>query len=141
LNSERRTSKGLSKRVVARDGGAVARGFTIIEIMTGQYADLVIHPRAGTMEVAGSTPSGGYGTWAHSAKIEGAKLYALRINNSHEDLSQAEEVRVRFYPDGKCEEMTLLMMTDNSEMRGITLEITTALPRIMSDAEIRELAR
>jgi prepilin-type N-terminal cleavage/methylation domain-containing protein len=110
-------------------------------IMTGQYADLVIHPREGRMEVGGGSLTGGYGTWAHSAKIEGAKLYALRINNSHEDLSEAEEVRVRFYPDGKCEEMTLLLMTDNSEMRGITLEITTGLPRILSDAEIRELAR
>jgi type II secretion system protein H len=110
-------------------------------IMTGQYADLVIHPRAGTLEVAGAAPNSGYGTWAHSAKIEGAKLYALRINNSHEDLSEAEQVRVRFYPDGKCEEMTLLLMTDKNEMRGITLEITTALPRILSDAEIRQLAR
>ena len=110
-------------------------------IMSGSYADLIIHPRDGKLEVSGGAPSGGYGSWAHSAKIEGAKLYALRINNSREDLSQVEEVRVRFYPDGKCEEMTLLLMTDKNEMRGINLEITTSLPVVLTEADIRALAR
>jgi prepilin-type N-terminal cleavage/methylation domain-containing protein len=108
-------------------------------IMSGTFADLVIHPREGRLEVAGDAAPGGYGSWAHSAKIEGAKLYALRINNSHEDLSEAEEVRVRFYPDGKCEEMTLLLMTDKNEMRGIMLEITTSLPMVLTEADIRAL--
>ena len=110
-------------------------------IMSGSPADLIIHPRDGRLEVAGDAPSGGYGSWAHSAKIEGAKIYALRINNSHEDLSQVEEVRVRFYPDGKCEEMILLLMTDKNEMRGINLEITTSLPILLNDADIRALVR
>jgi type II secretion system protein H len=108
-------------------------------IMTGQYADLVIHPREGTMQVTGDSPSGSYGTWAHSAKVEGGKIYALRINNSDKDLSNFEEVRVRFYPDGKCEEMTLLLLTDKNEMRGISLEITTGRPNILTDADINAL--
>jgi len=110
-------------------------------IMSGEPADLIIHPRDGKLEVASGALAGGYGSWAHSATIEGAKLYALRINNSHEDLSQMEEVRVRFYPDGKCEEMTLLLITDKSEMRGINLEITTSLPVVLTEAEIRAMAR
>ena len=109
-------------------------------IMSGKYADLIIHPRAGTMEVGGGSDSGGYGSWAHSAKIEGATLYALRVNNSHDDLSQLDEVKVRFFADGKCEEMTMLLLTDKSEMRGVSLEITTGLTIILTDADIRAMA-
>jgi prepilin-type N-terminal cleavage/methylation domain-containing protein len=108
-------------------------------IMTGTYAELVIHPREGRLEVSGDAPRSGYGTWAHSAKIEGARLYALRINNSDKDLTEFEEVRVRFYPDGKCEEMTLLLEPNDGGMRGISLEITTGLPKILTDADIRAL--
>jgi prepilin-type N-terminal cleavage/methylation domain-containing protein len=108
-------------------------------IMTGKYADLVIHPREGRLEVAGDSPKSGYGTWAHSAKIEGARLAALRINNSNDDLSQVEEVRVRFYPDGKCEEMTMLLEPDEGGKRGITLEITTGLPMQLNAADIQAL--
>jgi type II secretion system protein H len=108
-------------------------------IMTGEPADLIIHPRAGTMEVGGGDLSSGYGTWAHSAKIEGGKLEALRINNNDADLTDVEEVRVRFYPDGKCEEMTMILSADNGERRGVTLEITTSLPILLTDGEIRAL--
>lgn len=109
-------------------------------IMTGEFADLIIHPRAGTMEVGGGNLAGGYGTWSHSARIEGAKLEALRINNTDDDLSQVEEVRVRFYPDGKCEEMTMILNTDKGERRGVSLEITTSLPILLTDGDIRALA-
>jgi prepilin-type N-terminal cleavage/methylation domain-containing protein len=107
-------------------------------IMTGEPAELVIHPRAGTMEVGGGGDGGGYGSWAHSAKIQGAKLEALRINNGDTDLSDFEEVRVRFYPDGKCEEMTMILRTDKGENRGVSLEITTSLPILLTDGDIRE---
>ena len=111
-------------------------------IMTGAPAELVIHPRAGTMEVGGGVKDMGYGGWAHSAKIDGGRLWALMINNDVEhDLSQAEEVHVRFFPDGKCEEMTMLLMSDKNEMRGISLEITTSLPINMTEADIRALRR
>jgi prepilin-type N-terminal cleavage/methylation domain-containing protein len=109
-------------------------------IISGNPADLVIHPKEGTMEVAGGADTG-YSGWAKSAKIEGTTLRALKINNSHEDLSQAEEVHVRFYPNGTCDEMIMIFMSDNNQMKGISLEITTALPYIMTDQDIRGLTR
>jgi len=107
-------------------------------IISGNSADLVIHPRDGTMEVAGGVDKS-YSGWATSAKIEGTKLQALKINNSHEDLSQADEVRVRFYPNGTCDEMIMIFMSDNNELKGISLEITTALPYVLTDQDIRAL--
>jgi len=105
-------------------------------IMSGSKAELIIHPKDGTLEVDGGF-KGGYGSWAHSAKIEGAKLEALRKNNNDDDLTQAEEVRVRFFPDGKCEEMTMILMSDKNEMRGVSLEITTSLPIVLNADDIR----
>jgi len=98
----------------------------------------VIHPHDGTMEVAGGAANG-YSGWAQSARIEGTKLQALKINNSHEDLSQADEVHVRFYPNGTCDEMIMIFMSDNNELKGISLEITTALPYVLTDQDIRAL--
>jgi len=110
-------------------------------IMSGEPAELIIHPRAGTMEVGGGGDGGGYGSWAHSAKIQGAKLAALRINNNDSDLSDYEEVRVKFYPDGKCEEMTMILDADKGGSCGVSLEITTSLPVLLTDADITEWRR
>jgi Tfp pilus assembly protein FimT len=108
-------------------------------IISGTTAELVIHPREGTMEVAGGADNG-YSGWAQSAKIEGTKLQALKINNSHEDESQFDEVHVKFYPNGTCDEMIMIFMSDNNEMKGISLEITTALPMVLTDRDIQALS-
>jgi type II secretion system protein H len=109
-------------------------------IMSGSPAELIIHPRDGTVEVAGGS-SAGYGAWAHSAKVEGARIEALKINNGKDDYSQFQEVRVRFFPNGTCDEMILILMSDQNEMRGISLEILTGIATPLSDADIRALAR
>jgi prepilin-type N-terminal cleavage/methylation domain-containing protein len=110
-------------------------------ILSGSPADLVIRPKEGMVSASGGASPGSYGTWAHSAKIEGGKIEALRINNSREDLSQVEQVRVRFFPNGMCDEMTMLLITDQNQLRGITLEITTGVATPLSDADIRAFAR
>ena len=107
-------------------------------IMSGTTADLVIHPREGTLEIAGGVQNG-YSGWAKSAKIEGTRLIGLKVNNSHADLSQADEVHVRFYPTGTCDEMIMIFLSDNNESKGISLEITTALPVIMNDQEVKAM--
>jgi hypothetical protein len=44
-----------------------------------------------------------------------------------------EEVRVRFYPNGTCDELTLILRSDKNEWRKISLEVTTALASVESD--------
>jgi len=109
-------------------------------IMTGSTAEMVIHPKEGTISV-GAAGDVGYGAWAHSAKVEGGKIEALRINNSRDDFSQAEEVHVRFFANGTCDEMVLLLISDQNQVRGISLEITTGIATVLSDADIRAFAR
>lgn len=107
-------------------------------IMTGSVATLVIHPRAGTLEIEGGAGSD-YSGWARSAKIEGAKLEALKINNGHEDCSQYDQVQVRFFPNGTSEEMIMILVTDDGKLQGVSLELTTALPIVLNDAGVRAL--
>jgi len=107
-------------------------------IMSGAIATLVIHPREGTLEIEGGGQNG-YGGWAQSAKIEGAKLEALKINNGHEDCSQYDQVRVRFFPNGTSEEMIMVLATDDGKLEGVSLELVTGLPIVLNEAGIRAL--
>jgi prepilin-type N-terminal cleavage/methylation domain-containing protein len=107
-------------------------------IITGNPVDLVVRPRDGTVDIAGGVDNG-YSGWAKSAKIEGTRLMALKINNAREDFSQANEVHVRFYPTGTCDEMIMVFMGENTDMKGISLEITTALPTILNDQQVKAL--
>lgn len=95
-------------------------------ILSGQPTDLVFHPREGTCEASGA--GGGYGSWAHSAKIEDCTIEMLDVNL--QECKEFETVKVRFFPNGTCDEMTLVLHSSNNEWRKIALEITTALPSV-----------
>jgi prepilin-type N-terminal cleavage/methylation domain-containing protein len=106
-------------------------------IMTGTNAVLVIHPRDGTLEIADGAANG-YSGWAQSAKIEGTKLQALKVRNGHDDLSQNDEVDVNFYANGTCDEMIMIFLSDSRDFKGIKLDIMTAQPIPMNDAQVKE---
>jgi type II secretion system protein H len=95
-------------------------------IMSGSPTDLVFHPKDGTCEASGGNT--GYGSWAHSAKIEGCTIEMLDVNL--QECKDFESVKVRFFPNGTCDEMTLVLHSDNDEWRKISLELTTALPSV-----------
>jgi prepilin-type N-terminal cleavage/methylation domain-containing protein len=95
-------------------------------ILSGSPTDLVFHPRDGTCETAGA--GGGYGSWAHSAKIENCTIEMLDVNL--QECKDFETVKVRFFPNGTCDEMTLVLRSNDNEWRKISLEITTALPSV-----------
>ncbi|HEX4263409.1 MAG TPA: prepilin-type N-terminal cleavage/methylation domain-containing protein [Verrucomicrobiae bacterium] len=95
-------------------------------ILNGSPTELIFHPRDGTCETVSA--SGGYGSWAHSAKIENCSIEMLDVNL--QECKEFDTVKVRFFPNGTCDEMTLVLRSDNNEWRKISLEITTALPSV-----------
>jgi type II secretion system protein H len=95
-------------------------------IMSGSPTDLVFHPHDGTCETSGT--GGGYGAWAHSAKIENCSIEMLDVNL--QECKDFDTVKVRFFPNGTCDEMTLVLHSNNNEWRKISLEITTALATV-----------
>jgi prepilin-type N-terminal cleavage/methylation domain-containing protein len=92
-------------------------------IMSGSTTELVFHPKDGTCETGES--GGGYGAWAHSAKFENCTIEMLDVN-LHE-CKDFDIVKVRFFPNGTCDEMTLVLHSDKNEWRKISLELTTGL--------------
>lgn len=96
-------------------------------IMSDSTAVVTFHPRAGTCETGKA--KGDYGGWAHSAKFQDCSVEMLDVN-LHE-CKDFDTVRVRFFPNGTCDEMTLVLHSLNGDQwRKISLEIMTGLPQM-----------
>jgi type II secretion system protein H len=95
-------------------------------IMSGSQTELVFHPKDGTCQATAT--GGGYGAWAHSAKIENCSIEMLDVNL--QECKDFDTVKVRFFPNGTSDEMTLVLVSGNNEWRKISLELTTALPSV-----------
>jgi hypothetical protein len=121
-------------------------------ILQGHMTEVVFHPMEKRLEVGGAAGgatraenpnSGSMETAAPgsglSAQIsERVDIDMLDINLT--EYSQNELARVRFYPNGTCDEMTLILRDrDGGEQRGIILEITTGLASILSDNDLQNL--
>lgn len=85
-------------------------------IINGEEADIVFHPKDRTLNGGGK-----------SAKIDdNVAIEMLDVNLT--EYKEAEEAKVRFFPNGTCDEMTLILHSpDKNQWRKITLEITTSL--------------
>lgn len=108
-------------------------------IMRGQEVDLVFHPLERRFEVAGSVsvsrenpdyvipdaPPAAAIPGLNGVIPEDVTIEMLDINLL--EYNQSEYARVRFYPNGTCDELTLVLRSDQGEWRKITLEVTTGL--------------
>jgi len=116
-------------------------------ILQGHMTEVVFHPKEGQLEVDGG---GGGG----SSAVENGAVVAATTSISHgsglsaqipsnlsiemldvnlTEYKDAEMARVRFYPNGTCDELTLILHSDNGQWRKISLEITTSLADVESD--------
>jgi prepilin-type N-terminal cleavage/methylation domain-containing protein len=126
-------------------------------ILTGQPMELRIYPQDMRIEVAqvpadapppNATPSspasgaadGGEppvktyapkGPYISSAQLSG-ELRIEMVDVNFTDYKDADLARVRFYPNGTCDEMTLVLHSD-LEYRKISLEVVTSLVQVESD--------
>jgi len=113
-------------------------------IMTSQPMDLVIRPFEKSINVSAAAPlstsDGDSGAFpagdAPSEPVkgfssvfpEGIHIEILGVN--FQELQEAEEARVRFYPNGTSDEFTIILRSDGNEYRKITLEIVTGMPEV-----------
>jgi Tfp pilus assembly protein FimT len=132
-------------RKASSDMMDACRNARAISILSGQPMDLVLHPKDGTFEVSAPvTPGPG-------ADAAPANFGTPQMNQARTDLpaafratlpqnvgiellavnfiflEDAKEARVRFYPNGMSDEFTIMLRSDQGEMRKITLEPVTAL--------------
>jgi hypothetical protein len=121
-------------------------------IMRGTMTEVVFHSDDGRFEVSGGggapTPGGGQivapmsgmptasGSGLSGQIPENVAIASLKINGiryvPREDVD-VHEARVRFYPNGTCDEMRLVFLSDAGEVMGVFLEITTSLSSVESD--------
>jgi prepilin-type N-terminal cleavage/methylation domain-containing protein len=128
-------------------------------ILQGVPVDVVFHPGDRRLEVSGGAAGGGGGGAAPSSAISvqgaipgasgavGSAQYGdtvaiemLDINLA--EYNQAEEGRVRFYPDGRCDELIMILRSlENGDQFGISLEITTGLASILNATDLQALRK
>lgn len=116
-------------------------------ILNGVTTSVVFHPRSGEVTLSGTAappPADGF-TLPETAQKErrAAPAAASGLNSTKFDDSvivdmldvnlseykDAAETRVRFFPDGTSDEMTLIIHADD-QYRKITLEVTTGLTTV-----------
>jgi prepilin-type N-terminal cleavage/methylation domain-containing protein len=102
-------------------------------IMNRQTTAVVFHPQEKRLEVEGVTAaSDGSGSTADasSGKVTSAVLPAgiefATLNINLQDYGESSEARVFFYPNGTCDEMTLILL-GGGQKQMITLEFSTGL--------------
>jgi Tfp pilus assembly major pilin PilA len=124
-------------------------------IMQGNMTMVVIHPKVNRLDVVSSAASpprstgeDGAPTGVSVPAATGSGLSAqlpseviiqeLDINMSGVEFRDVETAIVRFYPNGICDEMKMVLF-DGRDQVGIELEITTGLASVVND--IREWTR
>ena len=120
-------------------------------IMSGTMTEVVFHPKEARLEVSGGgggeRPNDGAmvqtGNTAPSrsglsARIpDGIIIEMLDVNLT--EYKDEEVARVRFHPNGTCDELTIILhslrddLRDNDRWRKIALEITTSLASVETD--------
>jgi len=142
--------KGMTRAVKdIQEACSHARAMAILQQTT---TELIIRPGDGVFEVgrSGSGTSPGYlqherttseDEYRPAAKTGGgfsAKLPAgiviegLGVNG--EDWTLDSVARVRFYPNGTSDEMSVVLLSDQNERRNLWLEVVTGLPELETDA-------
>jgi hypothetical protein len=110
-------------------------------IVQGTMADLVFNAKEATMSVGSAGPppnpdapaSGGPPASGMSARFtDQVVISALNVNGV--DCMQLESARVRFFPNGTCDDMSMVLSrTDGHDSTEIILEPTTGMVWIESD--------
>jgi Tfp pilus assembly protein FimT len=123
-------------------------------ILQGTPTEVHFHPQEGQLEVAGggssrpSASAGGVGaqstipgsTGIASAKFSDRVIIDMIDVNLFE-YKDSDLARVRFFPDGRCDELIVILRSVEGEQRGVTLEITTGLPMMLNQNDLQNLRR
>lgn len=112
-------------------------------ILHGVVTSVVFHPQSGEVTLSGAAaphPTDAFespdaGSGGNNPQANPSALNATRFDDSIivdmldvnlSEYKDADEARVRFFPDGTCDEMTLIIHSAD-QYRKMTLEVTTGL--------------
>jgi prepilin-type N-terminal cleavage/methylation domain-containing protein len=114
-------------------------------IMSGTTAEVHFRPQEGTISVGaasaaadsnagdvGDNPAPTRSSAGFSAKLPDNVAFEMLDVNMME-FNAAEEASVKFYPNGTCDELVVVLVSDKNERSAVTLEITTGLTSVYDD--------
>lgn len=131
-----------------------------LAILQGKEVDVVFHPHEGRFEVgsgsaalAAQSPSpaqnaspnppsspvppsavpSASGSGLSGRLPDKVQIELMDINKLPHEFRDDDIAYVRFFPNGTCDELTLVLLSDQNERREITLEVTTGLANVESD--------
>jgi len=137
--------QGLMRKAVADVVEACSHA-RALAIMRGSMTELVFHAQDHTFAVAGAPAKSNNGDGAPPAELsetapanaglsgvlpDTVEIAVLKINGVN--CMESDTAFVRFYPNGTCDELRLILMDQSGDFRGIFLEITTSLASVESD--------
>ncbi len=121
-------------------------------ILQGREVDLIIHPQEGRFDLGSTAPPPSPSPTDNSAlapvqsaplSMSGSGLSAqlsnrvsieeLDINKIPGGFKDAEQARVRFFPNGTSDEMALFLLSDQGKQCEILTEVTTGLASVEWD--------
>jgi prepilin-type N-terminal cleavage/methylation domain-containing protein len=104
-------------------------------ILGGSPVDVVFYPLEGRLEIGGgggdasaAPPTVSAGTSSGAQIDQDITIEMLDVNLL--EYRESEWVRVRFYPNGTSDEMTLILRSSKNEWKQVTLEVTTGLASV-----------
>lgn len=118
-------------------------------IMNGQITELVIRPYDRQIDVVGGGRPTSYDANApvpenltSSARAVSGSSFAVKLSAhiaiegirlNFLDFTEDEVVRVRFFPNGICDEFSIFLVSDKGERRQIFLDVATGLADFEAD--------
>ncbi len=100
-------------------------------ILHGVPVDLVIGESQLTVQPVGGGTDGGVPVANFSVSLPESVAFKELWVNRQNCVELETEGRVRFYPNGTCDELLATLLSDKNEERAILLEITTGLTRLV----------
>lgn len=97
-------------------------------ILQGAMQEVTFSPQEPNLGLAGA--DGAHPNRSERRSVE-VMLEMLDVNFI--EYREAKEARVRFFPNGTCDEMTIVLRSDQNEYRKISLECTTGMVTVESD--------
>ena len=124
-------------RKATADVEDVCRSARARAILGGSPTDVIFYPLEHRLEIRGGSGGGGGGPekpLASSDNSSGAQIAddiiieMLDINLM--EYKDSEWARVRFYPNGTSDEMTLVLRSPKNEWKKVTTEVTTGMTSV-----------
>ncbi|MDW7980377.1 MAG: GspH/FimT family pseudopilin [Verrucomicrobiales bacterium] len=108
-------------------------------VLQGQTVELVFRPQerrvsvggaSAPVESAGPRPVSAVPLATRAAVQWSDRVWLEMLDINFVEYKDADEARVRFFPNGTCDELTVILRSERNEYRKIALEVTTGLAHV-----------